>query len=1088
MARDLPQRHHRCTNAARPLRAGPNLLINVMRNLLVLTSLLVVSTLPNIIVAADAKIDFTRDVQPILTENCLACHGNDTKQVKGELRLDRADLAFKPAKSGDVAIIKGKPDESPLIKRICTTDEDDQMPPPKKAKRAITAKEIETLRKWIEQGADFKSHWAWTTPLRPTPPAATGNIRNPIDSFVLAKLAEEGMAPSPDAGKTALIRRVTLDATGLLPTPEETKQFVEDVAPDAYEKLVDRLLASPRYGEHRARYWLDYVRYADTHGLHFDNYRYRDYVINAFNENKPFDKFVREQVAGDLLPDAGLDAVVATGFIRCNVTTNEGGTIPEEIQAANVRDRVEAFGSVFMGVSVSCSECHDHKFDPMSMKDFYQLSAFFNNTAERSWDRNIKDPQPVVIVPEAQKRAALDEALRKKSTVQSQIRQRRDDASKLISDWLTSGSKPQAVPGEALQWRLRFDEASGNKIHSSVPGCERDVEATVAPLIWGEDTWLWPSARFEMNTKLSIPEAGDFERNQPFSAGGWVMVRAMPGSNGVPNGALFSRMDHENKDRGWSVEIEGSTTEGKFLVYMISEWPKNRIALKTKKSFPRGDWHHVLLTSDGSSKADGVKIFVDGVCEELTCEGDTLTETMKTTVPFHLGRRHDSHAMRETRFQDIRIYGRCLSVEEAGRMAFEDYASEIVKLPMEQWKTEQRWVLAETYFRRHDKVMTDLMAQLPALDSAIAKASEGGTPTLVARDQMRPAFADVLSRGAYNARRERVEPGFPHFLPGADRKQARDRRDLAEWVLAAENPLTARVVVNRMWQEVFGAGLVESSDDFGAAGQRPSHPELLDWLAVEFRESGWNMKEMYRRLLTSATYRQSAAATKEAVAKDPKNRLLARGPRYRMDGEMLRDIALQSGALLSAASGGPSVKPYAPGGLWEAVSMPESNTLHYQQEKGEALYRRSLYTFWKRFSPPPNMETFDAPNRELSCVRRTRTNTPLQALVTMNDPQYLEAARNLAERVLKNTPGDVAARLNKIGEIVLSRAFTDAERKALERTHGTFAAHFTKAPEEAKKLLGIGERAVDAALPANELAAWTLSASQVLNLDSALNK
>lgn len=1042
--------------------------------------------------ASVGKVDFARDVQPIFTENCLACHGNDTAKVKGGLRLDRAEFAFKPAKSGDIAIIKGKPDESPLIKRMCTEDEDDLMPPPEKAKRPIRPDEIETLRKWIEQGAEWRSHWAWSTPQRPALPAVKGCVRNPIDNFVLARLEQEGMAASPEASRAALIRRVTLDATGLLPTPEETQAFVNDQSPDAYEKVVDRLLASPRYGEHRARYWLDYVRYADTHGLHFDNYRsiwpYRDYVINAFNSGKPFDAFVREQLAGDLLPDAGVDALVATGFIRCNVTTNEGGTIPEEIQAANVRDRVEAFGAVFMGVTVSCSECHDHKFDPMSMRDFYSLSAFFNNTAERSWDRNIQDPQPVLHIPPAEKRPALDAALKKKSAVEQRIRDRRDDAPKLIAAWMEKGGRPQPVAADGLQLRMRFDEGSGKQIHSRTPAGERCFETAEAPIIWGEDTWLWPGARFEMNTQLAIPDAGDYERDQAFSAGGWVMVRAMPGSNGVPNGALFGRMDHANKDRGWSFEIEGNTVEGRYLVHMISSWPENRITLKTKRQFVRGDWHHVFMTSDGSGKACGVKIYVDGQCQEVTAEGEAVTETVKTAVPFHFGRRHDHHPMRESRYQDFRLYTRCLSDAEVKRLPFEDYAAEIAAKPAAEWTAEQRWVMSETFFRHYDAEMPALTAQLPSLDAEIADASKGGTPTLITRDQPRPAFADILARGAYNVRKERVQPALPHFLPGCDTAKVRDRRDLAEWVLSPANPLTARVVVNRMWQELFGAGLVESADDFGTAGQRPSHPELLDWLAVEFRESGWNVKHVYRLMLTSATYRQSAAATKDIVAKDPKNRLLARGPRYRMDGETLRDIALQSAGLLSAACGGPSVRPYAPDGLWEAVSMPESNTLHYKQDKGDALYRRSLYIFWKRFSPPPNMETFDAPNRELSCVRRARTNTPLQALVSMNDPQNLEASRKLAERTLKEAKCETAARLNHLALIVLARPFTDAERVALEKSQAKFAEHFTKCPDEAKKLLAIGEAPADAALPASELAAWTLSASQVLNLDAAINK
>jgi mono/diheme cytochrome c family protein len=1087
-----------------------------------------------------APLSFNTHVQPILAENCYACHGIDGSSRKAELRLDRWEFATAKRKDGDPAIIPGKPEDSPLVERIESKDEKKIMPPPE-GHKTLKPEDIATLRRWIAEGAAYEEHWAFIPPGRPAVPAVAKAqakaVRNPIDAFVVARLAKDGLTPSAEADRRTLIRRVTLDLTGIVPAPEDVAAFVADKSPDAYERVVDRLLASPRYGEHRARYWLDYVRYADTHGIHFDNYRaiwpYRDYVIGAFNGNKRFDTFVREQLAGDLLPARTFDQLAATGFVRSNPTTNEGGTITEEVYVNQTRDRVEAFGATFLGLTTGCAACHDHKFDPFSQKDHYGLAAFLGNTAEKPWDFNTAEPAPVLRLPKEESRGAAEAVLQFRGDLQEKLNARRGRGPALAEAWLAAGNRPKPVAPTALELRLRLDEGRGDVVRNSAPGAKvGEFKADTNPLVWGENTWLWPSMRMDILSRLNLGDHGDVEAGDKFSAGGWLMLRDRPGGAqtlvraGTGDGTLLGRMGEAKRrgGAGWDLSLERS----RFMVNLVPDTTadepavglaaareepkpvpakkaaksgarpsataaaKRGIQIVTKEAFPRDEWLHVCFTYDGSRKAAGVKLYVNGKPVETEALLDTLgaNDSIRTDAALHLGRRDDYAPLREARFQDVRFYRRALTGEEVVRLPYEDVASEIVarQPAVAKWTTEEKFVVVDRFFLgEKDAETVALAAAVAAHTQALEALTKDGAATLIAQEKPTPAFADVLNRGDYFARGERVEPGVPHFLSDLPAGAPRNRRGLAEWLLAPTQPLMTRVTVNRMWQEVFGRGIVESAGDFGIMGDRPTHPELLDWLAVEFRDSGWDVKQFYRLVVTSATYRQTAAATPDRLAKDAGNKLLSRGPRFRMDAEMLRDSALATAGLLVEKIGGPSVRPYQAPGIWEEVAMPESNTKTYVPDKGDGLYRRSVYTFWKRASAPAALETFDATSREVVCSRRARTNTPLQAFVTMNDPQWIEAARKLAERAMK-AAGPTGARLDYLAWLTLARGLDARETGVLTKTAETFRAKFAAGEAEARAILAVGESPADPTLPVGELAQWTLVASQFLNLDEFLTK
>ena len=1040
------------------------------------------------------SVSFNETIQPILSENCYACHGPDPGARKAGLRLDRAEFAYAAHEKFGPAIIRSNPDKSPLVRRIESDNPKERMPPPE-AHRTLKPEQVALLRQWVKEGAVYEQHWSFLAPKRPAIPETNNRqwARNPADSFILSRLEKEGMAPAEEADRPTLIRRVSYDLTGLPPTPEEVAAFVADRSANAYEKVVDRLLASPRYGEHRAHYWLDVARYGDTHGLHLDNFRsiwpYRDYVIKSYNQNKPFDQFVKEQIAGDMLPAKNLDTIVASAFLRAGISSGEGGALIEELRVNNKRERAEAFGAAFLGLTTGCAVCHDHKFDPITRRDFYQLTAFFNNLTENPSNDDRQDWPPFIRVPKENNRAEYEQILAKRSGLENQIAQRRAQARNLVAAWLQVpkvGAQPISTAG--LQVRLRFDEQKDATFVNSAPAAKsQSVSATESPVIWGEGVWLWPYMRMDTTTRLDLPDAGDIEGTQAFTVAFWLRpdLRPLESKDAKqPSGVIVARASAKEDARGWQLRIK----QRQLTFTLAHAGPHNAASVETKeKVLIEGRWNHITATYSGSGKADGMKLYVDGQPQELNVVEDKLDGSVRSSAPMTFGRMFpDGDPLRQSGFQDFRFYSRELAPDEAGRVPFEDYVSELVQKPMSTWSDDQFKVVSDFYFAQRDEPTRSLAAQLPALNSELDRLSKDGDISLVSEEGSGLAYADMLTRGVYNARTERVRPGVPHFLPPLPPGTPSDRLGLAEWTVSPTNPLTARVTVNRMWQEIFGTGIVETTEDFGVMGARPSHPELLDWLAVDFRDSGWDVKRFYKQLVMSATYRQSARTPPQLAEKDPKNRLLARGPRFRMDSEMLRDTALAASGLLVEKLGGPSVKPNQPPGIWDG-SHDASNTRKYVQDHGDALYRRSLYTFWKRMATMPDMDTFDSPMRDAACTRRQRTDTPLQALVGMNEPLRLEASRKLAERVIHESSTD-ESRLDYLGRVLLARDWSSREKTVLESALTKFRVTYSKDPAAAAQLLNVGESKVDKAIPAPELASWMLVSSAALNLDAVLNK
>jgi mono/diheme cytochrome c family protein len=1030
--------------------------------------------------AADA-VEFNRDIRPVLADNCFHCHGPDPGTRKAGLRLDTEAGFFAPRQTKDgkqepAPIIKGKPDQSSLYQRLLSKDEDEIMPPPETHKK-LKPEQIAQIKSWIEQGAPWQPHWSLLPPVAITPPTPkdAGWAKNPVDRFVLARLEKAGLTPAPEADARTLIRRLALDVTGLPPSPELlAKHLPKDASrlSDAQVRaLVDELMATPAYGEHRARYWLDAARYADSHGLHFDNPRemwpYRDWVVKAFNANQPFDQFTVEQIAGDLLPNPTESQLIATGLQRCNVTTNEGGTIVEENLANYAADRVQTMGWVYFGLTTNCAQCHDHKFDPFTQKDFYSLAAFFRNTTQPGLDGNVKDGRgPVIVLPsdadrprfkalpgeiEAAKKAALDA---------------RAAAQKDFDGWvakLKPADLDQDVPAKGLLRRFALNEGTGTPAQARATG----------PLTWSKDGQTGPAPLLKKGANLELGDVGNFDTMKPLTVGGWFRPSNVQGLQ-----ALVARMDDPKAAQGWSLFLNNAN----YGFYLISKWPNDAIKVTTAKPIAKKDtWQHVLLTYDGSGKAEGIKLYVDGAMVPLNLEINKLSTSSQSKTPTRLGQRSASEFF-EGNAQEVRFYDRALSAAEAFALARVDGIR--TKVAGKLAGKDRAAVLDYYLGVRRPDVLAVAMRQTTL--EAELKAIRDRSPLTHIQEERKDMMpmANILIRGAYEKKGEQVAAEVPAALGKLPADAPKNRLGLARWLVSEQNTLTARVTVNRFWQEVFGQGLVKTSEDLGIMGTPPTHPELLDWLAVEFRRTGWDVKGFYRLILTSATYRQAAVQTKEKVEKDRDNSLFSRGPRFRMDAEMIRDQALATSGLLAIRMGGPGTKPYQPENIWEVVGV---GIQAYRPDKGENLYRRSLYNYWRRMAPPASLDLFNAPSREVSCVRRDRTNTPLQALVTLNDPQFVEAARVLAQRTLLGAKDD-GARLQAAAERALARTLKPAETTILQSSLASLRQHYAAKPADAEALLKVGDTPADPALPKPELAAWTMLCNQLLNLDEVLNK
>ena len=1038
-----------------------------------------------------SPVSYNRDVRPILAENCFACHGPDSAARKAGLRLDKfADaVAFRDGQRR--AITPGDPVNSEVARRILASEDDPLAMPPVQGHKRLTAQQRRILLLWIEQGAKYEAHWSLIPPKRPALPAVKNAAwcRNPLDRFVLARLEKAGLSPAPEADKRTLARRVSFDLTGLPPDPAEVARFLADTSSNAYENYVDRLLASPAWGEHRGRYWLDAARYADTNGIHFDNYRemwsYRDWVISAFNHNMPFDEFTVEQLAGDLLPNPTLAQRTATGFNRCNITTNEGGAIDEEYRVLYTRDRTETAGQVFLGATVGCAVCHDHKFDPISQREFYSLAAFFNNTIQNAMDGNVKDTPPVVSIPRPEDTTRWAMLPNDLTAARQAVETRKTAAHPDFSRWITNGGEKNgadfAVPSDSLRFHALLAEGQGNDLSVVRDGQTAHLTAAAMPK-W--DTGQTGEKSFVRTPGAEIADAqtGDFDKNAAFSYAAWVKI--MPNAGG----SIMARMDDQHDFRGWDMWLEG----GRPAAHFINKWPENALKVTSRDGLMAGKWQHVCVTYAGSGTPDGVKIYIDGVSRPLDVPANALKDTIRTTVPFKIGQRHSTSGVDGTAIQDVRVYGRVLNPNEVANLAHNTRAAYLAGKGASRTEDEQNEMFA-WWLGTKDTPYNDLTSRVAALQNEEKTIRERGTIAQVSQEKNEAAMAFILTRGEYDRRGEKVSPQVPAALPALPKGFPQNRLGFARWLLLPEHPLTARVTVNRFWQEVFGQGLVRTSGDFGVMGELPSHPELLDYLAVEFRQpvhggKSWDIKRLFKMMVTSAAYRQAAVATPQKRRLDPTNRLLSRGPRFRMDAEMVRDTALAASGLLVHKIGGPSVRPYQPAGVWEAVAMPESNTRNYKQDTGEGLYRRSLYTFWKRAAPPASLDVFNAPNRETCTVRRERTNTPLQALVTLNDVQYVEAARVLAEHALTSSAKTDDARFDYIAQRLVARPLAPREKVIIAQSLTELLRYYRAHEPNAQTLLAFGDSKPDKTLPAPTLAAWTMLANELLNLDEVLNK
>jgi hypothetical protein len=1039
------------------------------------------------------KVDFNFHVRPILSDRCYSCHGPDEQGREADLRLDLEESAFAALSSGEgYAFVAGKPGKSLAIQRILSQDPELAMPPPE-AHLDLTEAEKAILVKWVEQGARWKQHWAFIPAQKPSLPKVKNKewiVQNPIDPFIYKRLAEQGLRPSPEADKERLLRRVTMDLTGLPPTIESIDAFLADNRPDAYERIVDSLLQTDACAERLALDWLDLARYADSHGMHSDGYRlmwpWRDWVIKAFQQNTPYDQFVSWQLAGDLLPNATQEQKLATAFNRNHPMSAEAGIVDEEYRLLYVFDRAETVGTAFMGLTMNCARCHDHKFDPVSQKEYYQLTAFFNNLREQGMNANDGNYSPLLPLTTPATEEKLD-SLRKVIRVKEQELEATKEQLAETTDFIQSLPPDFRPPGQVGYYpleKLRKEKehryiADGNK-DSFSPGQPRIVEGKVGNAF--EFTGEYD--------ELRLNDLENYEWTQPLSATLWVnttkrkkdKTQTLIGNAGPKN----------NFWRGWEFYLD---TLNRLNIRLTSALPGNCIHLTSRDSIHVRQWTHVGFTYDGSGRAGGLRLYVDGQSAAATIAYDHLYKSIQTRTGREnvlqkravlVGKSYrggnGDNGLFQGRIDDIQFFERRLTPLEMALVAgaaapdpFLSKDSESGEQLREYWLSQHPQVL------EREKALQDLRgAWLSAIDTVPEVMIMQEMP------EMRPTFA--YRRGDYTAPMYKVQAATPGVLPPLPADYPRNRLGLAQWLFDPEHPLTARVTVNRYWQMLFGKGLVKTPHDFGVQGALPSHPALLDWLAVYFVENNWDVKKLLKLMVTSHTYRQSSATNQLLQERDPDNTWLARGPSYRLPAEMIRDNALAASGLLVQHLGGVSVRPYQPEGLWIEKGNFSPMLLRYKETKGDSLYRRSMYTFIKRSSPHPAMTTFDAPNRDICIIQRENTNTPLQALVLLNDPQFVEAARVLAERMQIEGGEELDEQLNHAFRLATGRHAKAKEIQLLRELYQEQMASFEQEPGRMEELLSVGEYPRNPLLDTERTAALTVVASTVLNCDEAYMK
>ncbi len=1064
-------------------------------------------------------VEFNRQVRPILADRCFRCHGPDPSQRQAELRLDVRESAIE-LHDDHPAILPGEPGRSELMNRIKSTDPSLRMPPPETGE-PLSAADVQLLSDWISQGADYDPFWSLVPPRLYDPPQVTQPqwLRRPLDRWVMAKLETEGLEPASEASRQMLARRAALDLTGLPLSSEQLIAFLSDQTPDAYERLLDRLLASPRYGERRAQFWLDAARYADTHGYFVDGertmWRWRDWVIDALNANQPFDQFTIEQLAGDLLPAATSDQRIATGFNRNHTATNETGVIDEEYRISYVMDRLETTATVWLGLTLNCARCHAHKFDPVSQREYYQLLAYFNQVPEKGNIQTEGNSQPMISTPTAEQSTQLTELqLQKKaadaawdsieSQVQQQLERWRSTAQASLEQFNRKGllarfsfeeDLPFAPAARTAQERVTAD---GNSLGEVDRGCLLASQQERPPKYGSSLVGRAVDLDAYSHCVFSDDRAFDFASTTPFTIGAWIY----PTSGSA--GCIFSKTDDRLFLRGYDLLFE----KGKLVAHLNHRAESDAIRVRSVSGIATNRWQHVAIAYDGSGHASGLTMYIDGKPVATTIEYDNLRGSIGNAQPFRVGRRSESLGFTGL-IDEVNIFNRVLDAKDLEAWVTGESISSALRTKSEELGAAQQQRLLEHFLKSTSEQWWKTYAEKSVASAKLLAFEKQLPTTMVMLDQPEARKTFVLVRGQYDQPSEEVKAGIPSALTSAVSQYSPDsdplpsnRYQLARWLVSSENPLTARVTVNRIWQQLFGVGIVKTVEDFGAQGEWPSHPQLLDELAIELLDSSWDIKFLMREILTSATYRQSSSTAAQAYQRDPENRLLARGPRFRLEAEVVRDSALAVAGLLNNRIGGESVKPYQPPGLWEAVSYNGDHS--YVQDRGEGLYRRSLYTFWKRQSPPPASLVWDAPTRETCQVARSRTNTPLQALVLMNDTTYVEASRVWAKNLVREAASIdsqwyaseespvLLAAIEQAFIQLLCRRPTRVESETLLKLYRQQWHSFQAMPEEAVRLLNVGEsrEAVDTANTKQSSATAALAnvLHVIVNLDETVTK
>jgi hypothetical protein len=1041
------------------------------------------------------KIDFNYHIKPILSDRCFACHGPDENKVEAGLRFDIEEEALAKLESGNRAIVPGKLNKSELYHRILEEDPEEMMPPPE-SNLTLTDYEKALLIRWIEQGAEYKPHWSFIPPEQLEVPEVAQKewVENPIDNFVVAKLQSSGLQPSPPAARERLLRRVTFDLTGLPPTLEEIDAFLADDSPEAYEKVVDRLLGTPAYAERMALDWMDLSRYADSHGYHADGYRlmwpWRDWVIKAFNQNMPYDQFVTWQIAGDMLPEATREQKLATAFHRNHPMTAEGGIVDEEYRLKYVFDRANTTATAFLGLTMECAQCHDHKYDPISQKEYYQFTAFFNNVKEVGMTGDDGNAGPTLLLSSEDTEEKIRYIKGKITDRQQKLQQRKNEVASEDFDKKLSLQDINRSLSAGLAAHYPLDEIQDGK-SPNLANRKNPAEVSGEPaIIEGK---VGNAFTFDNEYDILSLNAGFYERTDAFSIGVWVKPEKKD-----PYSVILGNAGHKNTYwRGYEMYLDSLN---RVSVRLTNALPHNYLHVTTVEAVSIGAWHHIAFTYDGSSKPSGLQVYLDGKAVEINVNFDHLYKSILPVdaaykpkeQPLRVAKSNRSFGGDNGVFQgsldDIRIYNEALTALEIQELHKNNTIQTLLQLSSAERSEIQNALLLDYFLHRKDPTYQQILQEIKAYRVEENALVDTVNEVMIMKEMDIPRATYVLNRGAYDAPKSRVYPNTPQNVLVFPEDLPQNRLGLAQWLVSKENPLTARVTVNRYWQMCFGKGIVKTTQDFGNQGELPSHPELLDWLAIEFMNSGWDVKALMKLIVMSATYRQSSVGSEELLKADPENVWLARGPNHRLPAEMIRNNALAASGLLVKKVGGPSVKPYQPEGLWIEKGTFSHFLLRYVPDKGDGLYRRSLYTFWKRTSPPPSMMAFDTPERDICVVRRQTTSTPMQALVLMNDPQFVEASRILAERMMMHGGETLQDKMNFGFRLLTARSLEEEEAEIFIKLFQEEYKQYQQDQESAQALLKVGDYPRNQRLDVAETAAFSVVASMMMNHDEAYTK